>query len=132
MRDRFDEEQVRRFRHQYVSWKSVEEDRLNHSSEKYGLPDFIYEDRYEKTLKKIPEAAATASSSKKSPRTFKKYAAWVRNIQVFEKLLNPKVGLNMEEAFKTKNKTIVEGIDTVKLDSDGKCHRDYVNIISTE
>ncbi|XP_071792814.1 uncharacterized protein [Asterias amurensis] len=118
-RDRFDEEQVRRFRNQYVSWRSVEEKRLNTSSEIYGLPDFIYEDRYEKTLKKIPESEE-ATSSKKTPKKFQKYATWVRNLKVFESMLNPKVRGNVEGLFQAKKvKTIVEGIDTVKLDDNG-------------
>eukprot|EP00057_Strongylocentrotus_purpuratus_P015579 XP_011670053.1 PREDICTED: uncharacterized protein LOC105441034 [Strongylocentrotus purpuratus] len=44
IRDKFDEEQVKRFSRQYVSWRSVEEDRLNRQSSMYGLPDNIYED----------------------------------------------------------------------------------------
>ncbi|XP_038070675.1 uncharacterized protein LOC119739718 isoform X2 [Patiria miniata] len=122
VRDKFDEEQVRRFRRQYVSWKSVEEDRLNRTSETYGLPDFIYDDRYEKTLKTPP------ASSKKAPKKFQKYATWVRNIKVFERLLNPKIGGNLEEVFKTNTKTIVEGIDTVKLDNDDSSPAKEVNV----
>ncbi|XP_022091723.1 uncharacterized protein LOC110979884 isoform X2 [Acanthaster planci] len=122
VRDKFDEDQVRRFRRQYVSWKSVEEDRLHRSSEVYGLPDFIYEDRYEKTLKE------TSTVTKKAPKKFQKYATWVRNIKVFEKLLNPTVGGNLEEVFKTNTKTIVEGIDTVKLDNDDSSRPKKVNV----
>ncbi|KAJ8026108.1 hypothetical protein HOLleu_33854 [Holothuria leucospilota] len=115
IRDRFDEEQVKRFGRQYVSWKSVETDRLNRKSEEYGLPDNIYDDRYDKTLKENSSKFRT----NRKPKSFHQFATWMKNIKRFENLLNPKLGTNLEKQLQNQSKTIVEGIDTVELAAKG-------------
>lgn len=111
IRDRFDEEQVKRFGRQYVSWKSVESDRLNRRSEEYGLPDNIYDDRYDKTLKDLSQKAKI----NRKPKSFHQFATWMKNIKRFENLLNPQMSANLEKQLAKQNKSIVEGIDTVEL-----------------
>ncbi|XP_071828076.1 uncharacterized protein [Apostichopus japonicus] len=111
IRDRFDEEQVTRFRRQYVSWKSVEADRLNRNSEEYGLPDNIYDDRYDKTLKELSQK----STVNRKTRPFRQVATWMKNIKRFERLLNPQMSVNLENQLAKQNKALVEGIDIVEL-----------------
>ena len=110
VRDNFDAEQVKRFKRQYVSWKSVETERLKGSREIYGLPDNIYDDRYDRTLKVVP------FKKKGEKKTFNQYATWVKNIKRFENMLNPSIRGN-PEVMKSQAPAIVEGIDTVELTS---------------
>ncbi|XP_071947651.1 uncharacterized protein [Antedon mediterranea] len=110
LRDKFDAEQVKRFKNQYVSWKSVETDRLARSSEAYGLPENIYVDRYSKELQ--PVAAKIPAK-----KTFKLMATRVRNIQRFRLILNPKTTSDPDKVLKVSDKLLVEGIDTVQLPS---------------
>ncbi|XP_041477545.1 uncharacterized protein LOC121425532 isoform X2 [Lytechinus variegatus] len=117
IRDKFDEEQVKRFSRQYVSWRSVEEDRLNRQSSQYGLPDNIYEDRYDKTLKEIPKLTKPKSKSNlKSDKKFSRFARWVQNIRRFERILKPNIGAGLEESMLRSTKgALVEGKDIVEL-----------------
>ncbi|XP_033122384.1 uncharacterized protein LOC117121337 isoform X2 [Anneissia japonica] len=108
LRDRFDAEQVKRFKNQYVSWKGVENDRLDKGSEAYGLPDNIYLDRYSKEIQPV-----TAKTYPK--KTFKAMASRVRNIQKFRLILDPKSTYEPEKVLKVSNKLLIEGIDTVQL-----------------
>ena len=114
VRDSFDADQVKRFKRQYVSWKSVETERLKGTRETYGLPDNIYDDRYDRTLKEV-----TTKGVKGKKKTFKQYASWVKNIKRFESMLNPSI-LGNPENMKTQMPAIVEGIDTVQLTQKGK------------
>ena len=114
VRDSFDADQVKRFKRQYVSWKSVETERLKGTRETYGLPDNIYDDRYDRTLKEV-----TTKGVKGKKKKFKQYASWVKNIKRFESMLNPSI-LGNPENMKTQMPAIVEGIDTVQLTQKGK------------
>eukprot|EP00057_Strongylocentrotus_purpuratus_P006569 XP_011661043.1 PREDICTED: uncharacterized protein LOC100888995 [Strongylocentrotus purpuratus] len=117
IRDKFDEEQVKRFSRQYVSWRSVEEDRLNRQSSMYGLPDNIYEDRYDKTLKEIPKLKKPKpKSNPKSDKKFSRYVRWVKNIRRFERILKPNIGAGLEDSMlRSTHGALVEGRDIVEL-----------------
>ncbi|XP_071492440.1 uncharacterized protein [Diadema antillarum] len=115
IRDRFDEEQVKRFSRQYVSWRSVETDRLKRNSVAYGLPDNIYEDRYDKTLKELP-TIKKAPQQNSGDKKFSRFARWVKNIKKFELILKPNTGAGLEDSLLQSTKgALVEGKDIVEL-----------------
>ena len=106
---------MKRFTRQYVSWKSVETERLTKTRTIYGLPDNIYDDRYDRTLKDV----ASEKKVKGKKKEFKQYATWIKNIKRFESMLNPDLVGNPENNNKNQMPAIVEGIDTVQLTNKG-------------
>ncbi|XP_070540946.1 uncharacterized protein [Ptychodera flava] len=92
LRTRFDEEQVQRFKTQYVTWKSVEHERRGRGPERYGLPETIDDDELTKLVSK--------KQRKGSQRKFRQPHSREQNIKRFEKLLNPKLALIQKESLR--------------------------------
>ncbi|XP_006816786.1 uncharacterized protein LOC102801671 [Saccoglossus kowalevskii] len=109
LRNKFDEEQVQRFKTQYVTWKSVEHERRGRRSEMYGLPETLDDEELTKLIVK-----------KKKESTGKKFKQPGTREQILRKyvhVVNPKVGSEHDiDQFKTSNNNVIlEGINTVEL-----------------
>ncbi|XP_077992431.1 uncharacterized protein LOC144446523 isoform X3 [Glandiceps talaboti] len=111
LRSRFDEEQVQRFKTQYVTWKSVEHERRGRGTEKYGLPETIDDDELTKLVSRRREEAPR--------KKYRQTRTREENIKRFSKLLNPKLGPEPDggKSATIPTQALLEGIDTIDLTS---------------
>ncbi|KAI8499417.1 hypothetical protein Bbelb_224680 [Branchiostoma belcheri] len=103
VRQKYENEQLQRFRSQYVTWKSVETEKLTRHI--YGLPEDLNKDMVPKTNLK--------RKSKPPKKRWRQAAQRAVNVKKFASILKP-TGTRPVEL----KDPLMDGIDTVLLDTD--------------